>query len=621
MAAAASSHVPPADSRPVRPRLALAALLAAVLTLAPVVGPPAPHALPAGPTAAGAAEARDGLDPAAPNGAIEPLSLPDPSTEATPPPAGQTTATTPPAPRPAPLIVIDPGHGGPYSNANANGLREKTVNLRVARALRDALVARGYRVVMTRYSDRAVERRDIPTWRYRRSTGTWSLSRDGRTGLYPSYPADDLQARVDIANRLGADLFISVHANGARSRRARGYETFASPRDAFGRRLAPVVQREVVLRTGLRDRRAKLADFYVLRWSDMPAILVETGFITNASDARRLSSPAFRRRVARAIASAADTWMRANPPRALYPRVSATDPRAFSLAAARSAGTSPTAVIVARERDWAALPGVPAFAASLDAPLVLVPPSGPDTRTVELLTARAPQRVWVLDPAGSVDETAVAALARASSLETASVSVIASDSVPALSGEIAALSRRGAAAPVFIVDERDTVAARATAPVAALRRAPVLVARDGRLSTGTAEWLGALPPTTRVVLVGPAAALPSALAAGRPVTRHGGSSVSTLLAALNARYVTTATSSHARPLVADPRHGAAFLVSATRAGILRQPLIAASGQAVPARTREWITNRRGRIVGFEVHDPTGAVPPALDRALRKMEHL
>ncbi len=196
-----------------------------------------------------------------------------------------------------PLVVIDPGHGGPYSNANANGLREKNVNLAIGLELRRILTARGYRVAMTRTTDRAVALGDISTWNWSSSAYLWRYGRDGRRGYVKGLPKDDLQARANLANRLGADVFICIHNNGSVRRSARGTETYASPRDRLGRALAARVLRRIVVRTGLPDRGSHSKDFFVCRWTNMPAVLVEGGYISNRADARLLASPTFRRRL------------------------------------------------------------------------------------------------------------------------------------------------------------------------------------------------------------------------------------------------------------------------------------------------------------------------------------
>jgi N-acetylmuramoyl-L-alanine amidase len=140
-----------------------------------------------------------------------------------------------PQPRPetradGPVIVLDPGHGGFESGAARSTPRlvEKDFVLDVARRLRDRLVAEGRRVVLTREGDTQVNQdgRD--------------LNGDGRVDV-----DDDLQARVDVSNQAGADLFLSLHANGGTAGQ-RGLSTFycpACPGAAEHLRLARGLQR------------------------------------------------------------------------------------------------------------------------------------------------------------------------------------------------------------------------------------------------------------------------------------------------------------------------------------------------------------------------------------------
>jgi len=236
-----------------------------------------------------------------------------PVTEAPTPPA-QEQPTTPeqspagegtPQPNGPPLIAIDPGHGGgdPGSigvlprgtrtglarRTDGRGrslLLEKDVNLDVARRLKRWLERRGYRTIMTRTRDRAGGDRLFTTVR------------------------EDLQARVDIANNAPASLFVSVHMNAARSRAARGAETFhftISGPAAAG--LAGTIQDRLITRTGLPSRGVKQAGFYVLKHTAMPAALVEGGFLSNPLDSRLLATNAFRARVAAGIGEGIDTYV------------------------------------------------------------------------------------------------------------------------------------------------------------------------------------------------------------------------------------------------------------------------------------------------------------------------
>ncbi len=111
----------------------------------------------------------------------------------------------------------------------------------------------------------------------------------------------DLKARTDLANAARVDLFVSIH-NNALSTTTSGTETFHYYySSAAARTLATAVQRELVAALGLPDRGVKTAGFYVLRNSEMPAILVEGGFLTNPAEALLLADPNVRQRIAEAV--------------------------------------------------------------------------------------------------------------------------------------------------------------------------------------------------------------------------------------------------------------------------------------------------------------------------------
>lgn len=113
-----------------------------------------------------------------------------------------------------------------------------------------------------------------------------------------------LATRVRQANLWGADMFLSVHANafGSGWNDANGIETFVAKVSTKQTvKLAEAVQRELVAATGRRNRGVKSEDFYVLRQTTMPSILVECGFMTNREEAALLMSDEYRRQCARAI--------------------------------------------------------------------------------------------------------------------------------------------------------------------------------------------------------------------------------------------------------------------------------------------------------------------------------
>ena len=164
-------------------------------------------------------------------------------------------------------IYIDQGHNpeNPNAGAEGNGLQEQTVTYRVGQELAALLRAN-------------------PDFEVRlsRPTPQTSLGNSNSTSL---------QARVNDANAGGADYFISIHTNASDLPEATGVEAFAytSPSRAFS--LGQDIVRELSRETGLRDRGMKVRPgLYVLRRTNMPAVLVEIGFITNPSDAALMDS-------------------------------------------------------------------------------------------------------------------------------------------------------------------------------------------------------------------------------------------------------------------------------------------------------------------------------------------
>ena len=206
-------------------------------------------------------------------------------------------------------IVLDPGHGGddPGAIGRSTALKEKDVVLAVAKELSGLLEKEpGIEVHLTRDDDRF---------------------------LY-------LYRRAEIANQIGGNIFVSIHANAAPSRKARGVETFVNSMDFEGEGaewvakeenkpaesedisgeakallldmiqnkyksesndLAHFIQKRLSEGTGQEDRGVKKAPFRVLRWVAMPAVLVEIGFLSNVWDESELRKDDFRKKIAQGI--------------------------------------------------------------------------------------------------------------------------------------------------------------------------------------------------------------------------------------------------------------------------------------------------------------------------------
>jgi len=167
------------------------------------------------------------------------------------------------------LAVVDPGHGGADPGAVSAALREKDLTLAVALAVARELSLFRAAVRLTRQTDAAVSLAD----------------------------------RVEMANAVGADLFLSVHINAGGGT---GFESYVHPSaDERTRQIRSAVHRKVAAvftEAGFPDRGEKQADLYVLRRTRMPAVLLEYGFIDHPRDAAFLADAEVQVRLARATA-------------------------------------------------------------------------------------------------------------------------------------------------------------------------------------------------------------------------------------------------------------------------------------------------------------------------------
>jgi N-acetylmuramoyl-L-alanine amidase len=186
------------------------------------------------------------------------------------------------------IIVLDPGHGGDDMGTAHNGLVEKLLTIDIARRLRALLIAQGWTVRMTRDSDV-----DPVT-----SANLAKMNADGKPN-----PDDRayLQTRCDVANDVNARMFISIHVNYSDSPSINGTTFYwYKPEDQL---LAQTLERAVIPVTGTNDDGPRHENFYVIHHTTMPAVLIETAFISNPHDAALLASPAFLQNMAAGIAA------------------------------------------------------------------------------------------------------------------------------------------------------------------------------------------------------------------------------------------------------------------------------------------------------------------------------
>lgn len=224
-----------------------------------------------------------------------------------------------------PLIILDPGHGGRDPGATGvAGTLEKHVTLASARVLQTALARTGrYRVELTRTADRFIGR----------------------------------EARVEIARDLGADLFLSMHADRLSDPSVRGASVYTLAKRASDAETAALADRENGLARGADGQRARVgrevseilaslaarenreastrmahqlvrdlghnmpvlpsperhANFIVLHAARIPSVLIEMGFLSNPEDEAALNEPGHRDLIAAAVTRAVDVWFRTQP--------------------------------------------------------------------------------------------------------------------------------------------------------------------------------------------------------------------------------------------------------------------------------------------------------------------
>lgn len=180
------------------------------------------------------------------------------------------------------IIVIDPGHGGPDGGAvGKNGLVEKDVTLQIAFDLRDYLQQSGALVYLTRETDTDLVQNDSQVSRRK---------------------AEDLMNRLEFVKRQDADLFISIHLNSFPKNRYFGAQTFYNPKSDENKRLASLIQAELIRQLENTKRFPKAnGDLYLLKHSPVPTCLIEVGFLSNPTEAELLATREYQQKIAASI--------------------------------------------------------------------------------------------------------------------------------------------------------------------------------------------------------------------------------------------------------------------------------------------------------------------------------
>jgi N-acetylmuramoyl-L-alanine amidase len=179
------------------------------------------------------------------------------------------------------LIILDAGHGGHDEGTAVQMLQEKRIALMCSLMVRNFLDEMGYRVILTRTKD-----------------------------VYLSLPR-----RVSIANSNRGACFVSIHFNAASNAAAKGIEVFycdnrEQKRTRASQKLANCILYHVIDETNAKSRGVKKGNHHVTRETQMPAVLVEGGFLTNREERVQLKTKIYIEKIARGIAEGIDKFMK-----------------------------------------------------------------------------------------------------------------------------------------------------------------------------------------------------------------------------------------------------------------------------------------------------------------------
>ncbi len=182
------------------------------------------------------------------------------------------------------IIVIDPGHGGIDGGvvSSIEKVKESEINLYVSKILANMLSRKGYIVRLTRTSD----------------VGLYDIGASNKK-------LSDMQKRKEIINSEKPDLVISIHQNHFSSSSVSGAHVFYSDKQEQSEKYAKLFQQDLNVSLG-QNKECKKADYYVLQCSPYPSLLIECGFLSNATDESNLLKPTYRERIADIIAKSVD---------------------------------------------------------------------------------------------------------------------------------------------------------------------------------------------------------------------------------------------------------------------------------------------------------------------------
>lgn len=521
--------------------------------------------------------------------------------------------------RPASLhIAIDAGHGGGYSGAYYGGTAEKTLNLAISKKVAAKLRLRGYQVTLTRTGDSKVYRGGgIKTW-------LWDSGLDAYR--YKDWPAtdstdrlrQDLQARCDVANTSGADLFVSIHNNAAGSS-ASGTESYRAPNDPLGNQLADDVQDELIDAIGSTDRGVHSAKFYVIRWSNMPAVLVECGFMSNSTELSRLRSSSYQNKIANGIADGIERFA-GRTVNETFDRWWGLDRYETAAAVSRAGWVSAPAVVLASGTKFADSLVAAPLATKLGGPILTTGEDKLPGVIAGEIDRLKPQSIVVVGGPTSVPDAVVREAAEAAGLNVgnpAQVWRIGGANRYEVSMNVARQMSSEPSAGVVVASGEVFPDALSIAASAAERGQPILLASRNGLSSAIHEYIdngGAQRPTT---VVGGTTTLPDAVLQGIEYERLAGATrYETNWAVFNARYDAAA---RLRPVIASSIVFPDALVVGPLAAREGRPILLVGKSAMPGYVRQWVYNRRNEDIDAVVAGGPASISAYISKMFDKME--
>lgn len=187
-------------------------------------------------------------------------------------------------------ILVDPGHGGYDGGAKArdSGVWEKVINLAVAQQVEKCLIDRGAAVFMTRTEDEDLCTDDRPANK--------------------TMKREDMENRIALAVEAKVDMVLSIHMNEYRQRSQSGPQVFYRQGCDSGRLLAGAMQEALITALAPKKERSAMAGDYFILQLDIPSVLIECGFISNAEEEKLLLSSDYQARLGQAIANGVESY-------------------------------------------------------------------------------------------------------------------------------------------------------------------------------------------------------------------------------------------------------------------------------------------------------------------------